>query len=358
MHSHDYYVVTVDLADTKAQKKWDAYVDKHPIEGHHHYSCYITAIKDAYQHETSCIAVLNKSDNSIAGLLPLVGMKSRVFGSHFTSIPFFNYGGPLYDNKNVLQILLYEAETKRRTLGYRHLQLRCLNDDISSLDSVLNAQTHKACMILDLPDDVKKIGAGNAKKRAKLRSQAKLAERRADEDGHEVKQVFGGGELIDDFYTVFSQHMHALGTPVYGKAFFNAIFTNIPSTITVVYWDGEPVASGWLFEHASQVSIPWASALKKVNRLSINTYMYYNILSRCIDEGRQRFDFGRSTIDANTYKFKLQWGAEHTQCYWYENKPLDENDNNESFSLAVKCWKKLPLFVANKLGPILIKNIP
>jgi serine/alanine adding enzyme len=359
MHSHDYYAITVDLSQSQAQARWDEYVDKHPLDGHHHYSSFLNGIKDAYGHETITLAILQRKDDRIVGVLPLVGTRSKIFGSQLTSIPFFNYGGPLYDNKEVLQLLLYGAEEHRRGSRYESLQLRCINNEISSVDSILKPQTHKACLILDLPDDVKKIGAGNAKKRAKLRSQSKLAERRAFENDVVVEQKLGGIELLDDFYSVFSKHMHALGTPVYGKDFFKSIILHIKSILTIVYWDGKPVGAGWLFDHGDQVSIPWASTLRDFNIYSINAYMYYNILSDCIEKGKKRFDFGRSTIDANTYKFKLQWGAEPIQCYWYTNDTkASEGDGKESFSLAVACWKKMPLWIANRLGPLIIKDVP
>ena len=356
-------ITVVDLSHAQTEKSWNEFVAKFPSEGHHHYSHYIKAIEDAFSHNLICLMATDPKTGEVKGVLPLVGIRSRIFGDSLTSIPFYNYGGPLYDSEETLHCLIDAAKFQKEEGGYRSLQLRCINDDAAS--SGMAAETHKACLILELPDTINKIGAGNAKKRSKLRSQCKLAERKAEETGGTVEQKFGDSDtLLNDFYAVFSEHMHSLGTPVYGKSFFEAIRRNIPSTITVVYWNGKPVGCGWLFDHGERVSIPWASTLSRVNIYSINAYMYYNILSRCIDEGRTHFDFGRSTIDAGTYKFKLQWGAEPVQCYWYndvsEEEPSTEvhAQQQEKFSLAVKCWKLLPLFVANLLGPPIIKNVP
>lgn len=357
-------VSVVDINDDNIKKSWDSFVGKFPETGHHHFSGYLYAIKEAFSHDLICLMAKDKVTGEIKGVLPLVGIRSRIFGDSLTSIPFYNYGGPLYDNDETLKTLVNLAKSVKNEGGYRTLQLRCINSDAGGFG--LGVETHKACLVLDLPDSPSKLGAGNAKKRAKLRSQCKLAERKAAELNCKIEQRFGTScDLLDDFYTVFSQHMHSLGTPVYGKSFFEAVLKNVHSSITVVYWNNKPVACGWLFVHGSRISIPWASALKKTNPYSINSYMYYNILSKCIEEGRQTFDFGRSTINAGTYKFKLQWGAEPVQCYWYNDTSeiISSHSNihaqqKEKFSLAVKCWKLLPLFIANFIGPPIIKNVP
>ncbi|OUV22182.1 MAG: hypothetical protein CBC55_05150 [Gammaproteobacteria bacterium TMED95] len=357
-------VSVVDIKDEDVKTLWDRFVGMYPETGHHHFSGYLKAIEEAFSHDLICLMASNKTTGEVKGVLPLVGIRSRIFGDSLTSIPFYNYGGPLYDTDVTLKALVSYAKSLKNEGGYRTLQLRCVNADAGDLG--LGVETHKACLVLELPDSPSKLGAGNAKKRAKLRSQCRLAERKAEELNCKIEQRFGtSNDLLNDFYSVFSQHMHSLGTPVYGKSFFESVMKHIDSVITVVYWDNKPVACGWLFVHGSRVSIPWASALKSTNPYSVNSYMYYNILSKCIEEGRKTFDFGRSTINAGTYKFKLQWGAEPVQCYWY-NDTSDVSPGHsevhaqqqEKFSLAVKCWKLLPLFVANLVGPPIIKNVP
>ncbi|MEG3765066.1 GNAT family N-acetyltransferase [Alteromonas sp. 14N.309.X.WAT.G.H12] len=354
-----YNVVTTDLNDVKTQHAWNAFVSRHQEEGHHHLSGYLQAIKKAFNHDLICLMATDRSSGEVKGVLPLIGIRSFLFGDKLTSIPFYNYGGPLYDSFGACEALVNEAKLIRIKRRYQSLELRCMKDH--SNQGGLSVETHKACLVLALPDAINKIGVGNAKKRSKLRSQCKLAERKAKEMGVPLEQKFGTNDvLFNDFYSVFAKRMHALGTPVYGKHFFQSILDNTPSTITVVYWNGKPVSCGWLFDHGDRISIPWASTLNEVNRYAINSHMYYNILSRCIDEGRKLFDFGRSTIDAGTYKFKLQWGAEPQQCYWHKSSDLlkaEDRQPQDTFSLAVKCWKKIPLSVANLIGPFIIKSI-
>jgi serine/alanine adding enzyme len=353
-------VFHLDLNDNSMCQKWDGFVSNFPEDGHHHKTCFLQAVKTAFpehQHES---LVAQNSDGDIVGILPLIGLKSPVFGKQLASIPFFNYGGALAQDDITRRELMAEAKLISDK-GYD----KCIIRDSQAFESKESwtTQKHKANLVLALPDDINKIGAGNAKKRAKLRSQAKLALRKADDLNVNVHQAFGGEELLDDFYQVFSTHMRDLGTPVYPRSFFEAIYQNIKSTLTVYYWDNEPVGCWWLFEHGERVSIPWASTLRKVNAFSVNANMYYNILDRCINNGNKLFDFGRSTIDAGTYKFKLQWGAEPKQCHWHTlgfSDDVNENKGEPSgkMQVLIKTWQKLPLWLANKIGPLIIKDIP
>jgi len=345
--------------------KWNDFAKKHP-DGHHHTSHYISAISRAFGHDEASVMAIDDADN-VVGILPLTGIKSFVFGKQLTSIPFFNYGGPLAVSAEVENLLFNYAVSYAKKHNYDSVELRSLNplpDDGMKKDNWFTHQ-HKAVMLLELPDDIRAIGAGNAKKRAKLRSQAGLAQRKCEEEGSQLHVAFGGDELIDGFYTVFSQHMRDLGTPVYGKKFFQHIYENIPSSLCVVYLNDKPVSCGWLFkhEHHDRVSIPWASTLREANGYSMNTFMYYKILEHCILAGTKTFDFGRSTIDAGTYKFKAQWGAVPTICQWHgyridgsKPEPRLATDQGK-MGLIVNTWKKLPLPVANLLGPHIIKNI-
>ena len=111
------------------------------------------------------------------------------------------------------------------------------------------------------------------------------------------------------------------------------------------------------------MEIPWASSLREFNRFSVNMLLYWESLSYSIEQGCQFFDFGRSNKDAPTYRFKKQWGAEEKQLHWYQWTPEGEeavrlDPQNSKFSLATKAWQKLPVPIANLIGPGIVKNIP
>ncbi|MBD78164.1 MAG: FemAB-like protein [Crocinitomicaceae bacterium] len=351
----------LELDCVAAWKDWDTYVSSHPDSSPHHRSEFLRIISKAFGHYCFGYVALD-DDGNIAGALPMVQTKSKLFGNYATSIPFFNYGGLLTSSLEAETLLLREAENFASKNGLSSFQLRQTK---KLNDNSLSVNIDKSCMLLKLPEDMKQIGEGNAKKRAKLRSQAQLAVRKAAELNVPVEQKFGGLELLDDYYDVFAKHMRDLGTPVYAKSFFRTVFEELDgkATLTVVYWDRRPVACGFLIQYGDYMEIPWASTLRDVNPYSVNTHMYWNILSYALESLVSVFDFGRSSIDAGTYKFKKQWGAEPKQCYWYTWVPEGEtapvlSPKNAKFDMAIKVWQKLPVWLTKIIGPPVVKNLP
>ena len=268
-------------------------------------------------------------------------------------MPFFNYGGVIADNAEITTTLNNYLQTQAEKTKVSHIQYR---ESIERIENVLPVSTSKVNMVLQLPDSAEALGKLIGSKR---RSQIK----RPIKEG--VSHKIGKAELLDDFYQVFCENMRDLGTPVYGKSFFENILETFKEhcTICVVYWQGKPVSSGFLITYKGRMEIPWASTLSYANRISVNMYLYWQILSYAIETGCNEFDFGRSTIDEGTYRFKKQWKSEPQQCYWYHWVPEDGelpnlSPSNAKFDLAIKIWKKLPLKVANTLGPLLVKNLP
>jgi FemAB-related protein (PEP-CTERM system-associated) len=159
--------------------------------------------------------------------------------------------------------------------------------------------------------------------------------------------------------------MHDLGTPVYSKQFFNEMLNTFKENthIAVVRLNGEAVGAGFLVGNNGKLEIPWASTLRKVNHLGVNMYLYWNILKLAIEKNFQVFDFGRSSKNSGTLKFKKQWGGHEKQLYWYYDlsqgeKLPDLNPNSEKFKAAIQIWKKMPVVLTNWIGPSIVKNLP
>jgi len=220
----------------------------------------------------------------------------------------------------------------------------------------LPARTEKVVMVLPLPVDPDSLLASFG---SKLRSQIRRAQRETP------ATRFGGEELLDDFYSVFSRNMRDLGTPVYSKKFFRNILHCFPgdSQLVVARLSHKPVAAAFLLGHRDTLEIPWASTLRDVNHLSINTFLYWEILKSAIESEYRYFDFGRSSRDSGTYRFKQQWGAVPRQLYWHywlssgEKLPAI-NPGNPKYALMIKAWQHLPLALSKLLGPPIVRNIP
>lgn len=332
------------------EKDWDAFADKIGA-GIYHYSAWRHLIKNIFGHENYYLYATNERAE-IVGILPLIRLKSILFGDFMISMPYFNYGGPIAASSEAEDFLIAESEKLRSELGCSHTEIR----DTKLRDIDWPVKTDKVCMLLDLPDNPESLWkAIGSKRRAQIN--------RPVREGVEFLQ--GGEELLDDFYQVFSVNMRDLGTPVYNKQFFREIIHTFPDKIkiAVVRLKGEPVGAGFLMGHNGKLEIPWASTLRKVNNIGANMYLYWNILKLAIEAGFKVFDFGRSSKDAGTLKFKKQWGAQPLQSYWYYLLPADAqlpemNPKNPKYTLAIKIWRKLPVFVTNSIGPLIVKGLP
>ena len=211
-------------------------------------------------------------------------------------------------------------------------------------------------MVLELPESIDALGKSIGSKR---RSQV----RRPQRENPEIH--VGGAELVPLFYQVFARNMRDLGTPVYARSFYERMCAAFPgeTKIVAITVGGQPAAAAFLIGYRDQLEIPWASTVRDFNRISINMLLYWEVLRYAIESGYARFDFGRSTVDAGTYKFKRQWGAEPQQLHWHYwlaegGEPPKMNPDNPKYAMAIKAWQKLPVPVANLIGPRLVRNLP
>jgi serine/alanine adding enzyme len=331
------------------ESKWDEYAQDNKASIYHD-TRWIHLIKKVFGHDSFHIIALNSGN--VVGILPLVQLKSLLFGNFMVSMPYFNYGGVIADSDEITHQILNFANGLSNQLACSHIELRF--DSQQQLE--LPVRTDKVTMLLDLPDNADALWQAIGTKR---RAQVKRPIREG------VEFITGGLELLEEFYDVFSKNMRDLGTPVYGKNFFKEILKTFPNNthIAVVRLNGKAVGTSFLIGNAGILEIPWASTLRKYNRLGINMFMYWNILKFAIDKQFKFFDFGRSSKDAGTLKFKKQWGALEQQLYWYydmdKQAPLPGlNPNNKKYQSAIAVWKKMPLFLTKIIGPGIVKNLP
>jgi FemAB-related protein (PEP-CTERM system-associated) len=193
--------------------------------------------------------------------------------------------------------------------------------------------------------------------KSKLRSQIRKPIREG------LHSAIGGLELLTGFYEVFSINMRDLGSPVHSKKFFACLLNEFRehAKIFLIYKGSQPVAASLVFGFQNILSNPWSSSLKKFSQLSPNMLLYWSMLEYACDSGYEYFDFGRSTPDEGTYKFKVQWEAKPKPLYWYylgEQKDLrGEHSQSSKFHLAISCWKWLPVSVTRIWGPVLRRHI-
>jgi len=330
--------------------QWDAYVDGHPDRSAYHYSGWPRLIARAFDHQA---VLLSASDGqAIVGVLPLIVMKSRLFGRFVVSLPFLNEGGLLADDEPAEARLIEAAIDVARNAGADYLELRHMRRH----DPKLTERRHKVAMSLRL------LATSDAQWQAldrKVRNQVRKGEKSG------VTVTSGGAEQLDSFYDVFARNMRDLGTPVFGVNLFREALAAFPEQTRVfcAHHRGAPVAGSIVHWRGDSMEVIWASALRESNSVSANVTLYWQLLQFAISQGCARFEFGRCTPGEGPFQFKRQWGAEPRPLVWeyWQAKPsvdFDKTPRNPKYRAAVALWQRLPLRLTTMVGPRIVRSIP
>jgi len=294
------------------------------------------------------------SGGALQGVLQVVRQHGPLLGCYLTSMPYFNYGGALASDATVRAALMSTARVLSQQLGCRYLELR---DTVPASADWLT-RTDKVSMVLDLPADP---GALAAQLGAKLRAQTRRAEREG------ATTHVGGLELLNNFYDVFCRNMHALGTPVYPKRFFEQLLQRFAhcTTLVVIRAAGKPMAAGLLVFDGTTAEIPWAACREDAKPQGFNMKLYLEALQLSISRGSKRFDFGRTTAGSGTWRFKAQWGAQPVQLYWHRwerEAPVHAAAHSAApgkwRKRVSRAWSLLPLSIVNTVGPYVSPRLP
>ena len=337
----------VSLATPRDQDAWEAFVNaRADVAGYHAWG-WRRVFANAFGHEP--VYLIARQGDDVAGILPLVQIKSLLFGNSLTSLPFLNYGGVMADTADAAEALIEAAGDQARERKCKHVELRHVARQFPNLP----CKTHKVAMQLPLA-----AGLWDALDR-KVRNQI----RKAEKSGLVVER--GGEPLLADFYTVFARNMRDLGTPVYSRRLFEEVLRTFPdrAQLHIVRLNGRPVAAGLTYRTTSMVQLPWASSIREFNSLCANVLLYWDAIQFAQSTGAGVFDMGRSTPNEGTFKFKAQWGAEPVPLHWEyqltsEGRLPNVSPANPKFQLAIALWQKLPLGVATRVGPMIVRAIP
>jgi FemAB-related protein (PEP-CTERM system-associated) len=343
--------VCIRKAGDEDRLQWDDYVLGHAEAWPYHLWAWKESIESAYGHNG--VYIIAEQDGEIRGVLPLIHMKLPILQNQLVSLPFCDLAGPLADSPAIANQLREEAVKAGHTLGAKTLEIRS-RPQPNKPNNPTNP-INKVSMLLPLPASSEELWNGF---KSKLRSQVRKAEKNG------LSFVFQ--QNVADFYTVFGENMRDLGSPVHSRAWIESVFRCFGKNVRMglVYHDNKPIGAGLILTCGKKVSIPWASTMRAYNQLNPNMLLYWNFLKYAADNDYATFDFGRSTLNEGTYRFKSQWGAEPYPLQWHNiivqgsGKVLGMyQDNSAKREIISKWWSKLPLPVANLIGPLIRRYI-
>jgi FemAB-related protein (PEP-CTERM system-associated) len=333
---------------TGSGEQWDSAVRTFDGWTHFHLYGWRSIMERVLGHECLYLAATTES-GTISGVMPLVRVKSPLFGHFLVSMPFLNYGGPLGSPDGVRALATHATQLAERD-QVKMLELRSRTE----LPIDLPVSHRKITVVLDIPDS--DHDALWKRLDSKVRSQV----RRPQKEGVVVRF---GRDQVDPFFDVFSRHMRDLGTPTQSRRLFRVIADTFGDDVTFAcaYQGDVAIAAGCGFRWGDEFEMTWASSLREYNKISPNMLVYWECMKRSAEQGVTLFNFGRCTPGAGTHKFKRQWGSRDETLWWYEQRSAGATTPSEgqgALSLGPKVWQKLPLGLATALGPRIVRFIP
>ncbi len=339
--------VTIGLLQPADSARWDEFVLACPQATFFHRAGWQSVIEGAFGHKTWFYYA--ESGGRIVGVLPLAQIKSRLFGHSLASLPFCVYGGIATESEAARRALDAAAQKLAAQLQVGHLEYRNLQAQHSDWHTKDLYVTFRKEI---LPDEEQNMQAIPRKQRAMVRKGIK----------------FGLQSEIDDntdrFFAAYSASVHRLGTPVFSRKFFRLLketFAEDCELLTITHED-RTVCSVMSFYFRDEVLPYYGGGTAAARELAGNDFMYWELMRRACARGYRIFDFGRSKIGTGSFDFKKNWGFEpqalHYEYQLHRSREVpDTNPLNPKYQLFIKMWQRLPLAVANAIGPHIVKNL-
>jgi FemAB-related protein (PEP-CTERM system-associated) len=329
-------------------ERWDEFVSACRCGTFFHLSRWRRIIERAFGHRTHYL--LSERAGRVSGVLPLTHVKSALFGSSLISNAFAVRGGPIAADDDSLRALEAAAARLMDNIGAPVLEMRGFSETRGDWPrkSGLYANFRKP---ID-PSVAANLKAVPRKQRAMIRKG--IGNGLRSQIDHDV----------DRLYRIYAESVHNLGTPVFAKSYFRILLEEFADCcdIVTVTSGKTAVASVLNFYFRDEVLPFYGGGAASARDLAANDFMYWEVMRRACERGCRMFDFGRSKLGTGAYGFKCHWGFEPTPLvYQFRLAPgrrvPDLNPLNPKLQLLVSAWKKLPLALANRLGPSIVKGI-
>lgn len=328
------------------EKSWDEYVRRNRSASFFHLSGWREILETALGHRTYYFVA--KQGPRIVGLLPLVHVKSYLFGNGLSSLAFGAYGGAIADSEGVRDALEDKAVELGRELGVGSVEFRYR--ERSGKDRPTKELYERFIKPLHQDED-ENMRAIRAKQRNIIRKGIK--------NGLELKV-----DTCDSFYEIYAESVRNLGTPVFPRKLFRAMTEVFPDSTEVltVHLDSEPISSALVYYHGEEVCPYYWGGKFAARTLKGNDFLAWKIICRASERGCKSFDFGRSKRGTGSYQWKVNLGFEPQQLFYeYElirdREIPDINPLNPKYRLFVDLWKRLPLGVSKIVGPVLSRGL-
>ena len=327
---------------------WDAFVETCPAATFFHKTGWQTIVGEVFRHPTYFLYA--ERAGVIEGVLPLAHVASRLFGNALVSLPFAVYGGVAASSAQAAAALESEAQAIARRCGVDHLELRNVverHPDWPQQDLYVTFRKEL------LPDAEANLQAIPRKQRAMVRKG--------------IKNGLSSTLDVDTarFFALYADNVHRHGTPALPRRYFDALVRVFPDAceiLTVEGNDGEALSSVLSFYFRDEVLPYYAGDATAARELAANDFKYWELMRLACARNVRIFDYGRSKRGTGSFAFKKNWGFEaqplhYEYCLYRRDSIPQNNPSNAKYRLLIAAWRRLPIALANRLGPLIVRNL-
>ena len=340
--------------EARGAAAWDRFAADHPDGTFFHRAAWADVIATAFGHRAHYL--MAERDGAVVGVLPLVHMRTRLFGSALVSTPFCVYGGPLAADAESLAALTDAAAALLGPTRAESVELRFRD---APPDGWLD--TTEWLPGPDLYATFRRpIGADHAANLKAIPSKQRAMVRKGIERGLTSSIVSD----VDVLWRIYAESVRNLGTPVFARSYFRIISEVFRDSVDmlVVNDAGTPRAAAMSFYWRDEVTPYYVGGTEAARHCFANPFMFWEVMRWAATKGARLYDFGRSKVGTGAYAFKKNWGFTPTPLHYHYRVPdggaiPDRNPLNPKFRLAIAAWKRLPLPLANALGPSIVRGL-
>jgi FemAB-related protein (PEP-CTERM system-associated) len=334
--------------DAAVASRWDSFVFACPEATFFHRAAWQRVMVEVFGHATHYLYA--ERDGAIVGVLPLAQVKSLLFGHALVSLPFAVYAGVAAVDEEAAQALEAEGARIAQQLGAEHLELRQLTRQHDGWPRQPLYVTFRKPI---LPDEEANMLAIPRKQRAMVRKGIKNG----------LVATFDAG--VERFFALYADNVHRHGTPALSMRYFETLrrlFGDACSVLTVTTAEGKLLSSVLSFYFRDEILPYYAGDDEAARDLAANDFKYWALMQHACAKGLKTFDYGRSKIGTGPCNFKKNWGFEpqplHYEYRLYKRDAVPQNNPaNAKYKLMIETWRKLPLPVANWLGPFVVRSL-
>ena len=331
---------------------WDAFAAAHPYGTFFHRAAWATVIEQAFGHTPHYL--MAERDGAVVGVLPMVRVKTLLFGDSLQSTPFCVYGGPLAADSEAFAALETAAAALMDSNRVPVMEWR-FRDPVPG--AALSNWAAKDDLYVTFRKPI--AASDDANMKAIPRKQRAMVRK-----GIEHGLTSTAERDVDTLFRVYAESVRNLGTPVFPRRYFRLLADTFSDDMdVVVVRNGEtPVAAVMNFYDRGEVLPYYGGGTAAARAAAAHDFLYWEVTRRAAARGCTGFDFGRSKAGTGSFAFKKNWGFAPTPLlHRYRLAPgatvPDHNPLNPKYRLMIAAWKRLPLPIANLIGPQIVRGV-